>query len=426
MLDSNLLRKNLPEVVARLATRKFQFPTEKYEALEGERKAIQTETEELQARRNQVAKKIGAAKKAGEDATELLKEGAAIAEGLAALEGKNAAVKKALNDLLLTIPNLPDPSVPVGKDETENVEVRRWGTPREFDFEIKDHVDVGGPLGLDFDVGAKLAGTRFCFMKGQVARLHRALAQFMLDTHTQENGYTECYTPYIANQETLIGTGQLPKFEEDLFAAKKGGQEGEGEIFYLIPTSEVTLTNSVRGQMLKESDLPIKITAQTPCFRSEAGSYGKDVRGLNRLHEFSKVELVRIDKPEHSKESHQQMLDHVEGLLQKLELPYRILRLCGGDMSFTAALCFDFEVYSEAQKRWLEVSSVSNFDTYQANRLKCRYRSAEKKTELCHTLNGSALALPRIVAALLENNQTPEGIRIPKALVPYCGFDMID
>ena len=420
MLDSNLLRKNLPEVVARLATRKFRFPTEKYEALEGERKAIQTETEELQARRNQGAKKIGAAKKAGEDATELLKEGAAIAEGLTALEGKNAAVKKALNDLLLTIPNLPDPSVPVGKDETENVEVRRWGTPREFDFEIKDHVDVGGPLGLDFDVGAKLAGTRFCFMKGQVARLHRALAQFMLDTHTQENGYTECYTPYIANQETLIGTGQLPKFEEDLFAAKKGGQEGEGEIFYLIPTSEVTLTNSVRGQMLKESDLPIKITAQTPCFRSEAGSYGKDTRGMIRQHQFEKVEMVRIVKPEDSYKHLEEMVVCAEGILQKLGLPYRVITLCTGDMGFGSAKTYDLEVWIPAQNTYREISSVSNCEAFQARRMQTRFKNAQGKTEYVHTLNGSGLAVGRTLVAVLENYQNADGsVTVPEVLRPY-------
>ena len=381
MLDQNLLRKNLDEVVARLATRKFEFPVEKYNALESERKAVQSETEQLQAQRNAVAKQIGAAKKSGQDATELLKKGSEIASKLSDLEKRTEELKTALTDLLLTIPNLPHESVPVGKDETENVEVRRWGTPRNFDFEIKDHVDVGAPLGLDFETGTKLAGTRFAFMKGPVARLHRALAQFMLDTHTTEHGYTECYTPYIANQETLIGTGQLPKFEEDLFAAKKGGQEGEGEIFYLIPTSEVTLTNSVRGLMLKESDLPIKITAQTPCFRSEAGSYGKDTRGMIRQHQFEKVEMVRITKPEDSYQHLEEMVVCAEKILQKLGLPYRVITLCTGDMGFGSAKTYDLEVWIPAQNTYREISSVSNCEAFQARRMQTRFKNAQNKPE---------------------------------------------
>lgn len=422
MLDQNLLRKNLDEVVARLATRKFEFPVEKYNALESERKAVQSETEQLQAQRNAVAKQIGAAKKSGQDATELLKKGSEIASKLSDLEKRTEELKTALTDLLLTIPNLPHESVPVGKDETENVEVRRWGTPRNFDFEIKDHVDVGAPLGLDFETGTKLAGTRFAFMKGPVARLHRALAQFMLDTHTTEHGYTECYTPYIANQETLIGTGQLPKFEEDLFAAKKGGQEGEGEIFYLIPTSEVTLTNSVRGLMLKESDLPIKITAQTPCFRSEAGSYGKDTRGMIRQHQFEKVEMVRITKPEDSYQHLEEMVVCAEKILQKLGLPYRVITLCTGDMGFGSAKTYDLEVWIPAQNTYREISSVSNCEAFQARRMQTRFKNAQNKPEYVHTLNGSGLAGGRTLVAVLENYQNADGsVTVPEVLRPYMG-----
>ena len=422
MLDQNLLRKNLDEVVARLATRKFQFPVEKYNALESERKAVQSETEQLQAQRNAVAKQIGAAKKSGQDATELMQKGSEIASKLSDLEKRTEELKKALTDLLLTIPNLPHESVPVGKDETENVEVRRWGTPRNFDFEIKDHVDVGAPLGLDFETGTKLAGTRFAFMKGPVARLHRALAQFMLDIHTTEHGYTECYTPYIANQETLIGTGQLPKFEEDLFAAKKGGQEGEGEIFYLIPTSEVTLTNSVRGLMLKESDLPIKITAQTPCFRSEAGSYGKDTRGMIRQHQFEKVEMVRITKPEDSYQHLEEMVVCAEKILQKLGLPYRVITLCTGDMGFGSAKTYDLEVWIPAQNTYREISSVSNCEAFQARRMQTRFKNAQNKPEYVHTLNGSGLAVGRTLVAVLENYQNADGsVTVPEVLRPYMG-----
>ena len=422
MLDQNLLRKNLDEVVARLATRKFEFPVEKYNALESERKAVQSETEQLQAQRNAVAKQIGAAKKSGQDATELLKKGSEIASKLSDLEKRTEELKTALTDLLLTIPNLPHESVPVGKDETENVEVRRWGTPRNFDFEIKDHVDVGAPLGLDFETGTKLAGTRFAFMKGPVARLHRALAQFMLDTHTTEHGYTECYTPYIANQETLIGTGQLPKFEEDLFAAKKGGQEGEGEIFYLIPTSEVTLTNSVRGLMLKESDLPIKITAQTPCFRSEAGSYGKDTRGMIRQHQFEKVEMVRITKPEDSYQHLEELVVCAEKILQNLGLPYRVITLCTGDMGFGSAKTYDLEVWIPAQNTYREISSVSNCEAFQARRMQTRFKNAQNKPEYVHTLNGSGLAVGRTLVAVLENYQNADGsVTVPEVLRPYMG-----
>ncbi len=427
MLDQNLLKRNLDEVVKRLADRKFVFPVETYTELEAARKAIQTETEQLQAKRNQVAKQIGMARKSGANADDLMKEGAVIAEKIGALEAKTAEVKKKLNDFLLTIPNLPHESVPVGKDETENVEVRRWGTPRTFDFEIKDHVDVGAPLGLDFETGAKLAGTRFVFMKGAVARMHRALAQFMLDTQTQEHGYIECYTPYIANQETLLGTGQLPKFAEDLFAAKKGGQEGEGEIFYLIPTSEVTLTNCVRGEILKESDLPIKITAQTPCFRSEAGSYGKDTRGMIRQHQFEKVEMVRITKPEDSYKHLEEMVVCAEDVLQKLGLPYRVITLCTGDMGFGAAKTYDLEVWLPAQNTYREISSVSNCEAFQARRMQTRFKNKDGKMEYVHTLNGSGLAVGRTLVAVLENYQNADGsVTVPEVLRKYVnGLEVI-
>ena len=302
MLDINMLRKQLPEVIARLKTRPFDFPEKEFNALESERKELQSKTEELQALRNQLSKQIGMAKSKGEDAAAFMAEAAAIPEKLTELSAQLDSVRERLHELLMSIPNLPHESVPVGRDERDNVEILRWGTPRTFDFPIKDHVDVGARLGLDFDTAAKLSGARFCYMKGQVARMHRALAQFMLDTHTTEHGYTECYTPYIVTNETLRGTGQLPKFEEDLFAAKKGGQEGKGEILYLIPTAEVTLTNSVSGKMLKASDFPIKITAHTPCFRSEAGAYGRDTRGMIRQHQFDKVEMVRIVRDDDSYE----------------------------------------------------------------------------------------------------------------------------
>lgn len=422
MLDLTLLRKQLPEVVARLAARGFQFPEEAFNRLETERKSVQTRTEELQAQRNTLSKQIGMAKKAGEDASALMAEAARIPEALADLEKELERIRTELENLLLRVPNLPHESVPVGRDESENVEVRRWGTPRTFDFEVKDHVDVGAPLGLDFDTAAKLSGARFAFMRGQVARLHRALAQFMLDTHTQENGYTECYTPYIVTASTLRGTGQLPKFEEDLFAAKKGGATGEGEQMYLIPTAEVTLTNQVTGRMLKPSDLPILVTAHTPCFRSEAGAYGRDTRGMIRQHQFDKVEMVRIVRPEDSYEHLEQMTANAEGILQKLGLPYRVITLCTGDMGFGAAKTYDLEVWLPAQNTYREISSCSNCEDFQARRMGTRFKDENGRTRLVHTLNGSGLAVGRTLVAVLENYQNADGsVTVPEALRPYMG-----
>lgn len=422
MLDVTMLRKQLPEVVARLAARGFQFPEEEFNRLESERKSVQTRTEELQAQRNTLSKQIGMAKKAGEDASALMAEAARIPEELADLEKELDRIRTDLENLLLRIPNIPHESVPVGRDETENVEVRRWGTPRTFDFEVKDHVDVGAPLGLDFDTAAKLSGARFTFMRGQVARLHRALAQFMLDTHTTENGYTECYTPYVVTASTLRGTGQLPKFEEDLFAAKKGGATGEGEQMYLIPTAEVTLTNQVTGRMLKPSDLPILVTAHTPCFRSEAGAYGRDTRGMIRQHQFDKVEMVRIVRPEDSYEHLEQMTKNAEGILQKLGLPYRVITLCTGDMGFGAAKTYDLEVWIPAQNTYREISSCSNCEDFQARRMGTRFKDENGRTRLVHTLNGSGLAVGRTLVAVLENYQNADGsVTVPEVLRPYMG-----
>ncbi|MEZ5606155.1 MAG: serine--tRNA ligase [Burkholderiaceae bacterium] len=425
MLDPVLLRKDLAAVLAGLSTRKNPQPyldEAAFSALEAERKTIQTRTEALQAERNAASKQIGQRKAKGEAADDVMARVAGIKDELEASAARLDAIQAELNALLLAVPNLPHASVPVGADESANVEVRRWGTPGAFDFAVRDHVDLGAALGLDFETAAKLSGARFAFMRGPVARLHRALAQFMLDVHTQQHGYTECYTPYIVNAETLRGTGQLPKFEADLFAAKKGGQEGEGEALYLIPTSEVSLTNSVRGEILAESALPIRLTAHTPCFRSEAGSAGRDTRGLIRQHQFDKVEMVQITHPEHSYQALEQMVGHAEAILQQLELPYRVVLLCTGDMGFGAAKTFDLEVWVPAQDTYREISSVSNCEAFQARRLQARFRNAQGKNELVHTLNGSGVAVGRALVAVLENHQQADGsIRIPAALRPYLG-----
>jgi seryl-tRNA synthetase len=429
MLDISLLRKDLDSVVARLATRKNPQPyldVEAFRRLEAERKTIQTRTEELQAQRNALSKQIGQLKAKGESADAVMAQVAAIKTELDQSAARLEQLQPELQALLLAVPNLPQDGVPVGADETGNVVLRQWGTPRSLDFAVRDHVDIGEALGLDFDTGVKLAGARFTVMKGPIARLHRALAQFMLDVQTQAHGYTECYTPYIVNAETLRGTGQLPKFEGDLFAAKKGGQEGEAAsedaALYLIPTSEVTLTNFVRDEILAEADLPIKLTAHTPCFRSEAGSAGRDTRGMIRQHQFDKVEMVQIVHPEQSAKALDEMTGHAEAILQKLGLPYRVMLLCTGDMGFGAARTHDLEVWLPAQNTYREISSVSNCEAFQARRLQARFKNAQGKNELVHTLNGSGLAVGRTLVAVLENYQQADGsVRIPEALKPYMG-----
>ena len=426
MLDITLLRKDLDGVVARLQARKTPQPyldVDAFRALEAERKTIQTRTEELQARRNQLSKQIGQLKSKGESADAVMAEVAGLKSELDASAARLDQIQPEMQALLLAVPNLPHESVPVGADEHGNVKVREWGTPRKLDFAVKDHVDIGEPLGLDFGTGVKLSGARFTVMKGQIARLHRALAQFMLDVQTQEHGYTECYTPYIVNAETLQGTGQLPKFEGDLFAAKKGGQEGESEqALYLIPTSEVSLTNFVRNEIVAEDQLPMRLTAHTPCFRSEAGSAGRDTRGMIRQHQFDKVEMVQIVHPDRSYEALEEMTRHAEAILQKLGLPYRVMLLCTGDMGFGAAKTYDLEVWLPAQDTYREISSVSNCEAFQARRLQARYKTAQGKNELVHTLNGSGLAVGRTLVAVLENYQNQDGsVTVPEVLRPYMG-----
>ncbi len=422
MIDIQLLRKDIANVAARLATRKFQLDVDGFNALEAERKAIQTRTEELQGKRNSQSKLIGMMKGKGEDTTALMAEVAGLGDELKANETALSAVQAKLGDFMQAIPNLPHESVPVGTDESGNVEVRKVGTPRSFEFEVKDHVDVGSPLGLDFDVATKLTGSRFSVMKGGIARLHRALAQFMLNTHTDEHGYTECYTPYMVNADSLRGTGQLPKFEADLFSVKKGGAEGEGENFYLIPTSEVTLTNLVRDEIVAADTLPLKMTAHTPCFRSEAGSYGRDTRGMIRQHQFDKVEMVQVVHPDSSYAVLDEMVGHAETILQRLGLPYRVMSLCTGDMGFGATKTYDLEVWLPAQNTYREISSLSNCEAFQARRMQARFRNAQGKPELLHTLNGSGLAVGRTLVAVLENYQQADGsVEIPAVLRPYMG-----
>jgi len=422
MIDIQLLRKDIDTVAARLAARKFQLDVAGFGALEAERKAIQTRTEELQGKRNALSKQIGMLKGKGEDTSAVMAEVAGIGDELKANESALAAVQDKVAAFMESIPNLPHESVPVGQDESGNVEVRKIGTPPQFDFEVKDHVDVGAPLGLDFDTATKLTGSRFSVMKGGIARLHRALAQYMLDTHTGQHGYTECYTPYMVNADSLRGTGQLPKFEEDLFAVKKGGAEGEGETFYLIPTSEVSLTNMVRDEIVAAESLPIKMTAHTPCFRSEAGSYGRDTRGMIRQHQFDKVELVQAVHPEQSYAALEEMVGQAETILKNLGLPYRVMSLCTGDMGFGAAKTYDLEVWLPAQNTYREISSLSNCEDFQARRMQARFRNAKGKPELLHTLNGSGLAVGRTLVAVLENYQQADGsVIVPEVLRPYMG-----
>jgi seryl-tRNA synthetase len=429
MLDIVQLRKDLDAVVARLETRKqpqAYLDVAAFRALEAERKALQTRTEDLQSQRNTLSKQIGQLKAKGENTDVVMAQVASFKAELEASGVRLEAIQAELQAMLLSVPNLPHESVPVGSDEQGNVELRRWGTPRTFDFELRDHVDIGEQLGLDFETGTKLAGSRFTFMRGPIARLHRALAQFMLDVQTQEHGYTECYTPYIVNAETLLGTGQLPKFEGDMFAVKKGGQEGEPvpdtQALYLISTSEITLTNTVRDTVLAEADLPIRMTAHTPCFRSEAGSAGRDTRGMIRQHQFDKVEMVQIVHPEKSYEALDAMTGHAEAVLQKLGLPYRVIVLCTGDMGFGSTRTHDLEVWVPAQGTYREISSVSNCEAFQARRLQARFKNAQGKNELVHTLNGSGLAVGRALVAVLENFQNADGsVTVPEVLRPYMG-----
>jgi seryl-tRNA synthetase len=474
MLDITLLRKDLAQVIARLEKRKSPQPfvdVERYSALETERKSLQTRTEELQARRNSLSKQIGQLKAKGQDGAarvaELLGDVYGLGDELKVSASRLDEIQIEMQDLLMAVPNLPHDSVPVGPDESGNVEVRSWGVPGKFAFTPKDHVDLGAPIGLDFEAGAKLSGSRFTFLRGPIARLHRALAQFMLDMHTAQHGYTECYTPYIVNREMLVGTGQLPKFEDDLFCiytnrdattaailietdeslAAAGIQLPEvhteaeeqqwldahavhesrarsklGPEQFLIPTSEVTLTNSVRGQVLNESELPIKLTAHTPCFRGEAGSAGRDTRGMIRQHQFDKVEMVQIVHPDKSYDALEEMVGHAEAILQKLGLPYRVMALCTGDMGFSAAKTYDLEVWLPAQNTYREISSCSNCEAFQARRMQARFKNPLGKNDLVHTLNGSGLAVGRTLVAVLENCQNADGsIAVPEVLRPYLG-----
>ncbi len=424
MLDITLLRKDLAQVVNRLDKRQSPQPfldVERFSALESERKSLQTHTEDLQARRNSLSKQIGQRKAKGEDTAGVMADVAGLGDELEASAERLDVIQGEMQTLLMAVPNLPHDSVPVGADEHGNVEVRRWGTPASFAFTPKDHVDLGAPLGLDFDTGAAMSGSRFSFLRGPIARLHRALAQFMLDVQTQQHGYTECYTPYIVNREALEGTGQLPKLKEDMFWVTRGGDEARSEQ-YLIPTSEVTMTNSVRGQVLAADQLPIKLTAHSPCFRSEAGSGGRDTRGMIRQHQFDKVEMVQIVHPDTSYDTLEEMVGHAEAILQKLGLPYRVMALCTGDMGFTVAKTYDLEVWLPAQNTYREISSCSNCEAFQARRMQARFKNALGKNDLVHTLNGSGLAVGRALVAVLENGQNADGsITIPEALRPYMG-----
>ena len=446
MLDIQQLRNDLDGVVARLKVRNFDFPAARFSELEAERKTIQTNTEALQAKRNAASKSIGFAKSKGENTDAIMAEVAGLGDEQKAGEARLAEIQDELKNLMLNVPNLPHDSVPAGKSEADNVEVRKVGTPKKFDFAVKDHTDVGTPLGLDFDMGVKLSGSRFTFMRGGIAKLHRALAQFMLDIQTEQHGYEECYTPYIVNDVTLRGTGQLPKFESDLFQVSYGGIDSKGayldiyasEInsdnsipesaetliiqrnWYLIPTSEVTLTNTVRDEIIPLEALPIKLTAHTPCFRSEAGSYGRDTKGMIRQHQFDKVEMVQIVHPSTSYEALEEMVGHAENILKALELPYRVVSLCTGDMGFGAAKTYDLEVWLPAQNTYREISSVSNCEAFQARRLQARFKNAQGKMEFVHTLNGSGLAVGRTLVAVLENYQQADGsVTIPTVLRPY-------
>ncbi|MCC4116779.1 serine--tRNA ligase [Aromatoleum toluclasticum] len=418
MLDIQLLRNQIDVVTSALAARGMSFDSAEFVSLENERKNLQTRTQELQAQRNSLSKQIGILKGKGEDAAVVMAQVAGIGDELKVNEQALSVLLARIEALVAGLPNLPHASVPVGKDETANVEVSRWGTPREFDFKVSDHVDVGGGLGgLDFETAVKITGSRFALMRGGVARMHRALAQMMLDVHTREHGYTEVYVPYLVNADSMFGTGQLPKFEADLFAVP--WDDGR---FYLIPTAEVPVTNIVRGELLPCDALPLKFVSHTPCFRSEAGSYGRDTRGMIRQHQFDKVELVRIEHPDNSWAALEEMTGHAEAILRKLELPYRKIVLCTGDMGFSSAKTYDLEVWLPAQNTYREISSCSCFEAFQARRMQARFKNVQGKNELVHTLNGSGLAVGRTLVAVLENYQQADGsVVVPKALVPYMG-----
>ena len=416
MIDINLLRNDIESLEKILKHRGFDLDVNFFNSLEEERKHIQIKTQELQQERNDLSKQVGVLKSQGKDASDVLEKVSNISTQSKEFESQLALIQEKLNNFLLLIPNVPHESVPLGSDETSNELVKEVGTLPEFDFEVKDHVDLGAPLGLDFDTAAKVSGSRFVFMKNDIARLHRAIGQFMIDTHTENHGYTECYTPYLVNEDSLLGTGQLPKFGDDLFVTQKN----EDESLYLIPTSEVSLTNTVRDEIIDLKHLPIKMTAHTPCFRSEAGSYGKDTRGMIRQHQFDKVEMVQITKPELSYEALEEMLSHAENILKALNLPYRVMTLSSGDMGFGAAKTYDIEVWLPSQQQYREISSISNCEDFQARRLKARFKNEEGKNTLVHTLNGSGLAVGRTLVAIMENNQKADGsINIPSALQPY-------
>lgn len=418
MLDPKLVRSNIEEIAQKLLVKKYKFDTDRFTVLEEKRKAIQTQTEELQSERNTRSKSIGKAKASGQDIAPLIAEMDEIGSKLEVAKADLKAVQDELNSIFAGMPNLPDSEVPNGESEDDNVEVRKWGKPKTFGFTAKDHIELGEKAKLmDFETASKLTGSRFVVLRGQIARLHRALAQFMLDTHTTENGYEETYLPYIVNSDSLYGTGQLPKFEEDLFKLHADRE------FYLIPTAEVPATNMVRDEILDASQLPMKLVCHTPCFRSEAGSYGRDVKGMIRQHQFDKVEMVQIVKPEESDAALDAITSHAEGILQKLELPYRLVLLCGGDLGFSAAKTFDIEVWLPGQDAYREISSCSNTRDFQARRMQARWRNPESnKPQLLHTLNGSGLAVGRTMIAVMENHQQEDGsIKIPDALVPYMG-----
>ncbi|HPR06587.1 MAG TPA: serine--tRNA ligase [Denitromonas sp.] len=419
MLDIQQLRSDIDTVAKVLVSRRVTLDTATFTTLEAERKQLQTRTQELQAKRNTLSKQVGMLKGKGEDATAVLAEVGGIGDELKANEVALADLLARIDAFMAALPNLPADDVPVGADESANVEVSRWGTPREFDFEVKDHVDLGAGLGgLDFETAAKISGARFAMMRGGVARLHRALAQFMLNTHIADHGYTEIYTPYLVNAESMYGTGQLPKFEEDLFSVPKA----DGGKFYLIPTSEVPVTNIVRGEMVAADTLPLKFVCHTPCFRSEAGSYGRDTRGMIRQHQFDKVELLRIEHPDNSAAALEELSSHAEAILQKLELPYRKIVLCTGDMGFAATKTYDLEVWLPAQQTYREISSCSNCGPFQARRMQARFKDAQGKKGLLHTLNGSGLAVGRTLVAVLENYQQADGsVVVPAVLRPYMG-----